>query len=280
MNSLFNYSTLLTRLDPATKCLFVTLNEKSTLGSINSEMLFELESLLSWASSKIEINAIYLSSSFANFSPGIDQTTLAYQESRALEKIQLKLQRIVFAMLQLPQTIIVDLQDGAYNLALELALGADIRIASVGTKLAFDHAKIGLTPAAGAMSLLQTIIPTGLTRSWIMRSKVLGHQDLMDGGFISDFYNSTNKDDLRNELLNAIVEQAPIQRIQTKMGLFEFYRDIIERGFENDRKISQAAMISEDWKVKPKSQEFMKAKSMKQAVKLSLIKNGPEEADH
>jgi hypothetical protein len=52
-----------------------------------------------------------------------------------------------------------------------------------------------------------------------------------------------------------------------------------------DRKVAKASMVSEDWRTKKPEQKdfnFMPAKSMSYAVKLSLIKNdeGPRNLDH
>jgi len=76
--------------------------------------------------------------------------------------------------------------------------------------------------------------------------------------------------------LGEIANLAPVQRIQSKLGLFETLRAQFESGIVMDSKIAKASMVSEDWRTKKpeeKNFEFMPAKSMSYTVKLSLIKN-------
>ena len=76
-----------------------------------------------------------------------------------------------------------------------------------------------------------------------------------------------------------------MQRIQAKLGLFETLRTQFENGIVMDKKIAKASMVSEDWKTrKPQEKDFnfMPAKSMSYAVKLSLIKTeeNPKNLEH
>ena len=115
--TLFNYTTLSTRLEKSTRTLFVTLNRPDWNNAFRLEMLFELESLFAWCTSRVEINTIFIDSSSAEFSPGLELETLSALSSSQLEKINTKLQKIIFAMMQLPQTIVMDLGEGSQTLA-------------------------------------------------------------------------------------------------------------------------------------------------------------------
>jgi enoyl-CoA hydratase/carnithine racemase len=139
MQTLFNYTTISTRLEKTTRTLFVTLNRPDWNNAFRLEMLFELESLFAWCTTRVEINSIFIDSSTPHFSTGLEYDTLSGTSASQLDKANLKLQKIIFAMMQLPQTIVMDLGDGSETLASEFALGADIRIASKNTKISFNH---------------------------------------------------------------------------------------------------------------------------------------------
>ena len=109
MQTLFNYSTLSTRLEKSTRTLFVTLNRPDWSNAFRMEMLFELESLFAWCTTRVEINTIMIDSSSKTFSSGLELGTLSSLSANQLDKINLKLQKIIFAMMQLPQTIVLDL---------------------------------------------------------------------------------------------------------------------------------------------------------------------------
>ncbi len=276
MQTLFNYTTISTRLEKTTRTLFVTLNRPDWNNAFRLEMLFELESLLAWCTTRVEINSIFIDSSTPHFSTGLEFETLPKTSASQLDKVNMKLQKIIFAMMQLPQTVIVDLGEGSQTLASEFSLGADIRIASKKTKVAFNHCSYGLVPAAGGMSMLSTLISPAFARSWVLSGKAIEASSLMESGYLSLTYEAKNRTEKIQELLTSVSAQAPVQRIQAKLGLFETLRSQFESGIVMDRKIAKASMVSEDWRTKKPEQKdlnFMPAKSMSYAVKLSLVKN-------
>jgi len=248
-------------------------------------MLFELESLFAWCTSKVEINSIFIDSSTPFFSTGLDYETLSGMTSQNLDKINSKLQKIIFAMMQLPQTIIVDLGEGSETLASEFALGADIRIASQDSKIKFNHCHYGMVPACGGMSMLSTLVSPSFSRNWVLSGKAIDGKVLAESGFVAHTYDSESRSEIVRDLLTHISNVAPVQRIQAKLGLFETLRSQFENGIVMDKKIAKASMVSEDWKTrKPQEKDFnfMPAKSMSYAVKLSLIKTeeNPKNLEH
>jgi len=272
--TLFNYTTLSTRLEKSTRTLFVTLNRPDWNNSFRLEMLFELESLFAWCTTRVEINTIFIDSSSAQFSTGLDLDSLAALSANQLDKINTKLQKIIFAMMQLPQTIVMDLGHGSDTIASEFALGADIRIAHKDAKISFNHCHYGLVPAAGGMSMLSTLVSPAFSRAWILSGAPISETALTQSGFLSDAY-SENKNEIIAQTLGRIAGLAPVQRIQAKLGLFESLRAQFENGIVMDRKIAKASMVSEDWRTKkPEAKDFgfMPAKSMSYSVKLSLVK--------
>jgi enoyl-CoA hydratase/carnithine racemase len=273
--TLFNYTTLSTRLEKSTRTLFVTLNRADWNNAFRLEMLFELESLLAWCTTRVEINTIFIDSSSEQFSTGLELNSLSSLSASQLDKINTKLQKIIFAMMQLPQTIVMDLGHGCETIASEFALGADIRLAHKDAKISFNHCHYGLVPAAGGMSMLSTLVAPAFSRAWILSGATITETALTQSGLLSETY-SDNKNEVIAETLGRIAKLAPVQRIQAKLGLFETLRAQFENGIVMDRKIAKASMVSEDWRSKkPETKEFgfMPAKSMSYSVKLSLVKS-------
>ena len=273
--TLFNYTTLSTRLEKSTRTLFVTLNRPDWNNAFRLEMLFELESLFAWCTTRVEINTIFIDSSSSEFSSGLELNSLSALTATQLDKINTKLQKIIFAMMQLPQTIMMDLGHGCETIASEFALGADIRIAHKDAKVSFNHCHYGLVPAAGGMSMLSTLVAPAFSRAWILSGLQIAEPVLTQSGFLQASY-FENKNEVIAETLGRIAKLAPVQRIQAKLGLFETLRSQFESGIVMDRKIAKASMVSEDWRTKrPETKEFgfMPAKSMSYSVKLSLVKS-------
>lgn len=278
MFQLFNYSTLSTRLEKSTRTLFITLNRPDRGNALHPEMLFELESLLAWCTSRVEISSLYIDSTTAVFSPGVDPALLPEMNAQQVEKLQQRLHKITYSLMQLPQTVFIDLGEGASNWAAELAVGADVRLCAKNAEIKFNHTQLGLVPASGGMGFLGHVVPASFARQWMgLGTRIPLHQ-LLSSGFIHTAYEANERTDVISAVLSAVFHQAPVQRIQTKLGQFEAQREQLESAYQNDKKIARAALVSEDWKSRPEvaaetTEGFMPAKSLSYAVKLSLVKN-------
>ena len=275
MSSIFNYQTLNVRLEKATRTLFIKLSSDNLDNAITMETLFELESLLAWVSTKVEIHSIFIESTTDIFSIGYNQKVLKKLTIDRLAKFTDKLQKINQALMLLPQTVILDLQMGAQNIACELAAACDIRIANRAASISFNHSKLGLVPCSGGIAQLSELVGHGNAKNWLLSGAQIDFNKMQAAGFIFESYTMTNRDEVIQNLLNQVHSQAPVQRIQTKLGIIENVREQIESKLVLEKQIAKAAHITEDWK-EENAHEPMKAKNMKQAVKLSLIKNDPD----
>ena len=75
--SLFNYNTLSVSLDKTTRSMTVELNRPELQNSLNTEMIFELETLFTWLSTHIEVKSIYLTGKGDYFCKGLDDKELS-----------------------------------------------------------------------------------------------------------------------------------------------------------------------------------------------------------
>lgn len=267
MSQLFNYNCFDTSLDKNTRTLYVRFKEEKT--NLSLELLFELESLLAWCTNRVEIRSIFFHTNENQFLDEIDYKNPNLSE-KFLKTMQKKIQRIVFSMHHLPQTIIMDMGSDISGMALEFTLGADIRIANENIEAIFNHTKNGLVASSGGIGLLSNIVGQAHTRNFLLSSLPLKKSKLEASGLVLDFYNSETRNQLIRNLLESIYNECDVARIQTKMAIFENVRNIIEKQLKYDDEVSNASFVTEDWK-HPK--DSMKAKNMATAVKLSLVKS-------
>ncbi len=271
MNALFNYSTINVGLHKGPRNLEITFKPESQY--VTLETLFELESVLAWASNRVEIRSILINSASDFFSEGIDKNRLSSMSASKLQKMSEKLQKIVHAMYHLPQTILMDLGDGCFDIASELALGADIRVSSHKSLIAFNHNRVGLTPSSGGIGFLSIIVGQAMARNWTLTGNEISSEQLKNSGFLMDQYQGEeDRKEMISGLLQSIYLSAPVQRMQTKLGLLEHARLELERATKYERSVGDAAMTSEDWKVET-PESFMKGKHMSHCVKLSIVKD-------
>ncbi len=265
MTSLFNYNTLKVSLKKEPRSLVVELNRPQNQNAINSEMIFELESLFSWCANRIEIHSILLSSTSEIFSCGLDKEEAKNLPEEKFIKNMNKLQKLIYSMFFLPQTIIADLKDGASGLGAELALGADLRLARPGAKIAFNHLTKGFAPACGGIGFLGALVPKSFAKNWLLSGRPIATEALTTSGLILELYTSA---DTITDVLSSIASQSPVARIQTKRAFLETMMAELDHALKFESQLSTASLTTGDWKKAMNDEKnFMSAMEMAQVLK-------------
>lgn len=266
--SLFNYSTLNVTLSKKNRSLHIIFNRSEYQNSFNFEMLFELESILAWASNKLEINTILFSGVDGFFSSGISLESIQKNPDR-LEKFLTKFRKVATSLYYLPQTTICDLGTGTSNIGCEFALNCDLRLSHCLSFMEFNHLKMGLTPSAGGIGMLKMNVGPSVAKNWIFTTKKVFTEELTNTGLVTQSYDSLNREETIEKMLTAIDAQSPVSRMQAKMAFFESMRTELEACETYETKISKANILSFDWveayqaSLEKRDPEFMKAKSFK-----------------
>ena len=186
MISLFNYNTLEAGLNMDTRSMTVRLNRPAQEHAINREMLFELEGLFAWAAEHLEVKSIHLSSTLSSenlFCSGWDKEELRKLDKDKMAEQFQKLQKLIYSFFFLPQTIIIDLKNGARGIGSELSIGADLRVMNENGELHFDHLNRGLVPSCGGIGFLSEIVGQTNARNWILSGEAIECHELKRTGF-------------------------------------------------------------------------------------------------
>ena len=240
---LFNYNTLNVWLEAETKSLHVQLNRPAQKNALNTEMIFELESVFSWLTGHLEVNAVHLSGAGETFSQGFDLQEFKHLNEDKIRRNLSKLQRLVYSFYHLPQTIICSLQGEVTGAGIELALGADIRLVSEGTSLWFNHLQEGLVPTCGGIGFLSLSVSRSLARQWVLANSPVESAQLIQSGFALPAKDA----DQPRQTLRSIAKQAPVARIQAKRSFLESILPELDRALNFERSIGWAAFGTRDW---------------------------------
>ena len=272
---IFNFTTLKVHICSKTKSLFLQLAqpEPSKKNLINEKMLIELESLFSWLSQHIEIHSVAITGQDNYFSKGFDLDEFVSLPEKRFQELLEKYQKLVYVMFFLPQTIIANLQSGGAGAGLELAMGADIRLAHEQNYFSFDHLKQALVPSGGGIGFSTELIPNSFIRSWLLSPHSIDNQALKGSGFIHTFLNKDEEEKVLTDILTNISNQAPVARIQTKRSLLEAILPGLDRTINFEKKFALAGLAMNDWKKKINDskkgtpQGFVKARDLNLLLK-------------
>ena len=281
MFSFFDIKNLECRTNPETKVLVITINH-GTHKALTADILLDLTKVLGQLSLHTEIDTIILEGKGGILSCGIDHKELARWSCSDLNVFNETIKKIVKAMHLLPQTIIVDLGKKCTGHALELALGADIRVASTDALLKFDFLSQGLCPSAGGIVQLQKIVGYSIAKYWILSSHTLSKKEIKNSPFIHETYRG-DRDKCIENLLASINETAPVARVQAKRSFFEALMHNLDRADSKEGDFARAAHLCEDWKLpsqmkkNPGPTNFTSLQTMKKIVQsLQQWKPGKE----
>jgi enoyl-CoA hydratase/carnithine racemase len=250
---IFGHNTIATTLLTDTKSLEIKFRKNY----LTAESLLEFENILAWSAIHHEVQSLFITCYGDHFIQGFDQEELKILTEDQLKKLFFKMSTITQSIMCLPQTVVMDLRQGARGIGLELALAADIRLASSEASFCFDYLTKGLTPVCGLFSFLKPYLNQSILRSLLLSSKDFNIQTLnLLGGWCEIGMN-------QKEITNAIYMQAPVARMQAKRGLLG---DTFNEGSaktDEEKQIFHAVTLTKDY---TKDQDFMSSHAYKEIL--------------
>ena len=151
------------------------------------------------------------------------------------------------------------MKKGTRGVGIELALAADIRIAKSDAVFCFDHLTAGLTPTCGIFSFLRSYLNQNVLRSLLLSGVEFHKESFLALGGWCDF----DKDACA--ILKNIFNQAPIARIQAKLGLYGIHQVADSEEMEIEKKLFNTVVHSKDY---TKESGFMSATEFKEKTQV------------
>lgn len=142
--------------------------------------------------------AVVISGAGKSFCAGLDMASFAGLAQRDLTEEVLTrthhdanlFQEVAMVWQRLPMPVIAALQGACYGGGLQLALGADIRIAHPDTRLSVMEMKWGLIPDMGGMALLPRLVRSDVLRRLTYTAEVIEARQALDWGLVSELDSS------------------------------------------------------------------------------------------
>ncbi len=171
----------------------VTLARPDKLNAISLEMLDEVIEA-AHALREAEIDCVVLSGEGRGFCAGIDIVSLSSVMGQDMDELVLKrshgdanrFQEFSLAWRDLDVPVIAAIHGVCFGAGMQLALGADIRVAAPDAKLSIMEMKWGLIPDMGGMVLLPQLVRSDVMRRLIYTAEVLDAGDALDAGLVTE----------------------------------------------------------------------------------------------
>ncbi|MGZ9897300.1 crotonase/enoyl-CoA hydratase family protein [Shewanella gaetbuli] len=144
---------------------YVGLNRPRKMNALNFDMFKAIDHVIQKIAKNRNITAVILFGAEANFSSGLDVKSLSKQPSKAVSLLFKWLpgnanlaQRVSIGWQRLPVPVIAVIQGCCFGGGMQIALGADMRIAQPTAKLSIMEAKWGLVPDMAGLASLRQIM--------------------------------------------------------------------------------------------------------------------------
>lgn len=190
----------------------IVLNRPRKLNAINQAMLVALEQVLADVESTRTIRVVWIRGAGEKaFSVGADIGEWAGLKPMEMWKDYIRLgQRVFDRLARLPQPTIALLDGYALGGGLELALAADMRLASESARMALPEASVGTIPGWGGPKRLADIIGPPRARQMLFTAMQVDAQQAASWGLVNEVVPGDSLLDRAAELSRAIVENGPI----------------------------------------------------------------------
>lgn len=190
----------------------LTLNNPSKLNAISPAMLNDIEQALAELERDTAVRAVVLNGAGERaFSVGADIGAWSALEPLAMWRSWIREGHRVFGRLAgLRQPVIAALQGYTLGGGLELAMAADIRLATTGAELALPEVKIGTVPGWGGTSRLPALIGAARAKQLIFSGSRLDAHTAERWGLVNEVLTADDLLPRAYALAEEIAANAPV----------------------------------------------------------------------
>jgi enoyl-CoA hydratase/carnithine racemase len=188
------------------------MNRPEKRNAMNQELLRELGRALRAAADDASVQCVVLRGEGPVFSAGVDLGELA---SFAEEPSVLRPFRGVFLDCAnlceaMPKPVVCSIHRTCVGGALEVALGADLRIASSDAQLGLPEVRFGIIPDVGGSTRLPAVVGLGRAKELIMTARLIDAAEAERIGLVNRVVAPERLHDATDELVEELLANSPI----------------------------------------------------------------------
>lgn len=193
---------------------FVTLNRADKRNALDMAMFKAIDNISRQLRKNRQIRAVIVQASGEDFCSGLDVKSVLSQNSSAMSLLAKWLpgqanlaQRVSYNWRKIPVPVIMVIQGRCWGGGLQIALGADFRLASPEANFSIMEGKWGLIPDMGGNLVLRELVAKDIALRLTMTAEVISAQAALDYGLITGI--SDKPLDQARTLVAQIIERSP-----------------------------------------------------------------------
>lgn len=225
----------------------ITINRPAALNAINSDMLDELYELVEQLKKDSELRCLIMTGSGKAFVAGADISEMKDLTREQGYDFGIKGHTTFCALENLEVPIIAAINGYALGGGCELALCADIRIASSKAKFAQPEVGLGITPGfGGTQRLMRTVGNRADAMEMVLTGRTYSAEEALKIGLVTKVVAPEELMSTAMELANTIAANAPIAVRAAKKAMQSRYLRFLRADLEDEAKLFGSCFESED----------------------------------
>jgi enoyl-CoA hydratase len=189
---------------------WLTLARPQALNALTREMIEEFAGLLARLPASLRVLVIVAKGKAFCAGADLNTVTATLDETNGLRGFLDALQSLFARIRSLPHAVLAGINGIAMGAGLELALCADIVVASETARIGDGHANVGLIPGAGSSALLPRLIGPGNAKYLQFTGSTMTAQELLTAGLIAKVWPSTEFVSELQLLAETIADKSPL----------------------------------------------------------------------
>jgi enoyl-CoA hydratase/carnithine racemase len=190
----------------------VVMNRPEKRNAMNQELLHELSSALRAASDDASVHCVVLRGEGPVFSAGVDLVELAAFAGdpsvlRPFRSVFLDCANLCETM---PKPVVCQIHRTCVGGALEVALGADLRVVSSDTQLGLPEVRFGIIPDVGGSTRLPAVVGLGRAKELIMTARLVGAEEAERVGLVNRVAAPEQLAQATQELVAELLANSPV----------------------------------------------------------------------
>nr|WP_277813185.1 enoyl-CoA hydratase/isomerase family protein [Haloferax sp. ATB1] len=206
----------------------ITLDRPHRLNTISIELMDELSEALDALAEDDEVRAVLLTGAGDRaFSAGADVTSIAAGGGDAVSGVEIsrKGQQTFGKLEELDKPVIAGIDGFCLGGGMELAMCADLRIATERSELGQPEHNLGLLPGWGGTVRLQRIVGTGRAKEIIFSADRYDAETMADYGFINEVVENDDFEEQAFEYAKRFAQGPPVAQRYTKRAMHNGWED-------------------------------------------------------
>ncbi len=223
----------------------ITIDRPEALNALNDLLLVELNVAFELAEADLDVRALVLTGAGRAFAAGADISNLQrLGDSFAGREASLAGQDVMNTLAALPIPTVAAINGFALGGGLELALAADLRVASPAARLGLPEVTLGLLPGYGGTQRLPRLIGASRALDLILTGRFVGADEALAMGLV----NRVADDALTGamELARLTLRNAPIALGLAKEAVVRGLDVSLNQGFEIEADLFGMVVTTED----------------------------------